>query len=88
MKVEILPPSLVEAEKLDSKEGLAVKPLFYGKGTDSATAAVLKIYSEKGDLVFMGMIRVTGNGKPNLQDRTKAVLPALDRPKPSKSTSQ
>jgi hypothetical protein len=82
MKVEIIPPSSVEAEDLGSSEsGLVMKPLFYGNGLEPAATAVIKVHSEAGDLVYLGVVKVSGNGKPSIQERTKPVVPKLDRKK-------
>jgi hypothetical protein len=81
VKVEITPPSAVEAEDISesAESGLLLKPLFYGNGREPAASAVVKVYSEAGNLVYLGILKVSGIGKPSLQERTKPVVPKLDR---------
>jgi hypothetical protein len=85
MKIEITPPSKIEAEAVEVlATGLSIKPLFFGNGLEAATVGVVKVYSNAGDLVYMGILRVSGAGKPVLQERTKPVTPRLDRPRKGK----
>jgi hypothetical protein len=84
MKVEISPPSAVEAQDITVAEdgsGISMTPLFYGNGVEATTVGVLKIHSDTGNLVYLGVLKVSGTGKPSLQERTRPVVPKLDRKK-------
>jgi hypothetical protein len=89
MRIDIIPPSAIEAEsvKVDEK-GLSIKPLFYGSGKEDSPAAVLRITSNKGELIFNGVLNVSGLGKLSIQDRTRAVIALADRVPDKVKTSQ
>lgn len=81
MRVEIGPASKVEMELLarGDENTLAIKPLFYGNGLEAATVGVLKVTNERGDVIYTGMLKVSGKGKPSLHDRTKTVVASADK---------
>jgi hypothetical protein len=82
MKVEILPPSAVEAQDIQvTEEGVSLVPLFYGNGIEATTVGVVKVHSDAGVLVYLGVLKVSGTGKPSLQERTRPVVRKLDRKK-------
>lgn len=59
---------------------IKVRPLFYGNGREGMVF-VLKSYKEDGTLLSVQLVRVDGrSGKLSVVDRTRPVVPALERP--------
>lgn len=81
MKLQVCPPSVLEATDVqaNSKEGLMLRPLFYGAGKDSV-GAIIRVMSDEGNLVSQAVLKISGDtGKVSLQDRTMPVPPAMER---------
>ena len=83
MRVEIKAPSPLEAEvTVDAnKNSFTAKPYFYGEGSGLGVAAVLHIYNGKGELLWGGLLQVSGkNGRLSVSERTLPVEAACERP--------
>lgn len=82
MKIEVTPPSVLEAD-VEHKEGkLTSKPRHYDKkGNGSSPAYIIQCKSDDGKKTFFqGMLMVSGRtGKCVLVERTNPVGPAIEK---------
>lgn len=81
MRVRVMVASAAEAEDIKTdKMELNCRPLFFGKGVESVVY-VVRTEKDDGTQLCSSLIRVCGRtGKIVAIDRTKPVIPVVERP--------
>jgi len=86
-RLEISSPGELEVEDVIAADGsLSLAPIFYGRGREPATAAIIKVKDDSDEVVHLYALKIIGSTlQLSLHDRTKPVKALYEKRRSTRS---